>query len=172
MKHIDLFPVASRTLNLQATHVPREESTQPHWWALLLLANVRVGDDVVMDGSSMVVARIENDQVTVEWQGETLTLTDDNVRDSAPYEALVAWLTRYEASGEPYADPLALILERDPAVYRLRTGRGWVVNDRLMVMSGNISYPLQSSEKPDEPHEPDQSVPITTDEGGQGAFDF
>jgi hypothetical protein len=40
-----------------------------------------------------------------------------------------------------YNHPVCDIIESDPAIFRLQSQEGYVVNDALCLMSGNVTYP-------------------------------
>lgn len=127
-----------RTLGLGQLMVEKSESMSPLLWSVLLFSNARVGEVLYFDGLGYEVLEANAEHIKLKDDlGEQHIIQAEHVYDHPLILSLAVHLNTLHPE---YTDPLCYILERDPAVFRLRTQTGWVINDALWKSSGNVQY--------------------------------
>ena len=107
-------------------------------------------------------------KMTVDKQDAEYRVDAKDIEGSLLHQAFVALIPSL-APG--YTNPICSLIERDPSVFRARDGKGWVISDALCLMSGNISYKLNSDKNCSEKTPPAPTLDETLG-NTQGAFDF
>lgn len=130
-----LFPYTNRQLGLQEMLTPKESCMEFAMLAMIFLANLKVNDRFSLDRHDFHVSHIDDHRIQFSCG---LQLNAEELSSAPLHAQLVCALKQCPPA---YSNKLCKILERDPAVYRLRTQQGWVVNDALCLMTGNIQYP-------------------------------
>lgn len=145
--HPTIFPYTNRSLSLQSHEVEKSSQLSPSQWAIIAMANLQPGDSVDMDGQ-WVVTQTNDEEIAFNLSGTDtmMTVPAKELTDHAIFFCITEKLT---AVASDYAHPLCAVLERDPAVFRLRTQNGWVINDTLCKMTGNVRYPIQDMQVPE-----------------------
>lgn len=134
MAYQTLYPYQNRQLSMRDQKTPKEHQMCFIRLSCLLIANLVVGESVLAGEHSLTVTSINDDAVSFD-DGTTIMAAE------LPEHFITQQLSQLLPTLAPaYISPLVFILERDPAVFRLRTQNGWVINDALCLMSGNIQY--------------------------------
>lgn len=138
LKHRKLFPYTNRRLGLSSVKVPRSHAKNPATIAQLAISNMVEGDELTLGHEHIVILSINDEQIEYKSSSiEREIIRGADVCNSSLANMVEACLRK---SYPDYTDPICEIIERDPAVFRLRTGLGWIVNDDLCLASGNIRY--------------------------------
>jgi hypothetical protein len=179
MPAYNFYPYTQRNLGLSEMTVARENNMDPDNWATITLANLQVGDTLHFPKGQVHITGANERAITYRFTpssgGDTITqeATAAHFRDSALFIGVKTLLTQAHPA---YRDPICLIIERDPAVYRLQSKAGWVINDNLCAMSGNVSYPLNTdsgqTEKRETPTPEPTTTPAPPSTPEQHGFDF
>lgn len=145
--HPTIFPYTNRSLSLQSHEVEKSSQLSPSQWAIIAMANLQPGDSVDMDGQ-WVVTQTNDEEIAFNLSGTDtmMTVPAKELTDHAIFFYITEKLI---AVASEYTHPLCAVLERDPAVFRLRTKNGWVINDTLCKMTGNVRYPIQDMQVPE-----------------------
>lgn len=129
-----LFPYKNRQLSMQNSLTPKEFQTCFHRLALIAISNLRPDEQIHVDGHSYNVIAINQDAVT--FSDGTVILQEELSTHPLTFQVAEKLHTLHPE----YSDDLVYILERDPAVFRLRTQNGWVANDEICFLAGNVQY--------------------------------
>lgn len=140
----DLYPYTNRCLGLSETLVPKEENMDPDWWATLAVSNLQQGDTLSFPKGEITVLSVSESQVVYSFVGLDGTKSEhqasvEALKQSALHTGVKSLL---ESAYPHYRSNVCLIVERDPAVFRLQSKLGWVISDMLCLSGGNVSYPL------------------------------
>lgn len=145
MAFAHLFPYTNRSLSLESSLTPLAQRMLPYRLAQIALSNMKTGDLFSLYGDELTVISSDSDAVVFD---NGISISADQLDDSSWITLLGQYLSTLAPA---YTDPLVQILERDPAVFRLRTGFGWVINDALCKMTGNVQYPNGSTARHQDP---------------------
>jgi hypothetical protein len=142
MTCFNLFPYDNRNLGLKESKVDRELNMDTREQALIAIANFKNGQEVPLKGdlTSIFIDFISDGAITYTpkpGDGSKVTVNAEDVRESQLLRSVSLTL---DSVYPDYEHPLCEIIESDPAIYRLRTQKGYVINDALCLMSGNVSY--------------------------------
>lgn len=173
----NIFPYKNRFLGQAETLTQKAEQCSVNVLVRIFLSNLQPGDTLALAKYTLnVIAISETELVYSTASGAKHNIDAQQIADSALFRVLLSELPGWAPA---YTNPLCLILERDPAVFRLRDHTGWVVNDALCLSSGNVQYSLNSAqtERADEESsdsaEPDDTPLVTTvSASGQIGFGF
>lgn len=158
MAAFPLFPYLNRQLGTQQMLTSKEACMDFSVLATICLANLQAQEQIAFEGEMLIVHRIDETAVAFT---NGLEVPAAELAHSALHQHVVKTL---QQAIPGYTHPLVAVLERDPAVFRLRTGAGWVVNDALCLMSGNVQYTVATTDtSPVDVQEPSvtQKEPIT-----------
>lgn len=153
MAYATLFPYTQRALGLQEQLTAKDEAMSPSQWAGIFMANLKAGDQFSLAGHPLTVVKNDNEALVYLTQSQKRHTIAAAEIDISPLFSILQDVLPTLAP--EYTDPLCHILERDPAVYRLRDRTGWVINDALCLMSGNITY---GAKNPPAVQQPDVSL--------------
>jgi hypothetical protein len=171
-----LYPYQNRSLGLSEHITERECNMEPDTWALISMANLKPQDTVVFPKGRVTIDSVsgENIHYTFLATGETDGLQQvthcEGLKGSALFIGIKSLL---ESAYPDYSHPICDIIERDPAVFRLQSKAGWVVDDKLCLLAGNVSYSHTTKiQNEDEKKELDSSNSLSHTGPEQGAFMF
>lgn len=142
-----LFPYQDRQLGQSKYLTPKEQALSIRALVRILLSNLREGETIPF-GKNMVLI-LSNDNGSLRYRilagdGRVFNCevtSIDILNDKWGGDVLSKGIIELLPSLAPeYSHPLCQILERDPAVFRLQTKEGWVINDALCLLSGNVQY--------------------------------
>tara|TARA_B100000929_G_scaffold281234_1_gene259997 strand:- start:3644 stop:4162 length:519 start_codon:yes stop_codon:yes gene_type:complete len=172
MKYSSLFPYENRSLGMSKEKTQPEDNRSSARLASITLANLKKGDHIAFPKGVVDVTAVSDDAIgykmTVDEQKTEYSVDAADIEGSLLYQAIVALIPSL-APG--YTNPICSLIERDPSVFRARDGEGWVISDALCLMSGNISYKLNSDKSCSEKTPPATTLDETLG-NAQGAFDF
>ncbi len=203
MNKRNTFPFTCRALGLSTFEIKeREQGTDPDIWTRITMANLKAGDTLTLPKGKLDIVNIDEEAVNYRFtpsgdnnaDEQTVRIDDENLETRALY---IAIKTLLNGAHPDYTHPICKIIERDPAVHRLRSKKGWViVGTRLALMTVNVQYPdavsvkeerditrSESAPEPEDSHIPDnnpQSTVTVTEEKQktaspsqqQSSFDF
>lgn len=137
-----LFP--RRRLGFQSLQTAKSEQTCLTRLSLIAIANLLPGDQLPFAKGTIVVvdntdAHLQYDFIRPDGHTTREVIEATQIMASS---ILVAFQKKIPELSPSYSHPLCQVIERDPSIYRLRTQTGWVINDALSVMTGNIIYPI------------------------------
>lgn len=147
MRYKNLFPYQNRQLGLSEKLTPRKKSRAPLSLVPILLSNLEIGE--TLHFGKNIVLILSNDECSLRYRvltgtGQTFNaelLASSLETDDWKQDVLAKGVLKTLPSLAPdYNHPLCRILERDPAVFRLQNREGWVINDALCLLSGNVQY--------------------------------
>lgn len=141
MKYKNLFPFKNRKLSLSDVIFDKSKSSDPATIALIATSNLKVGDVLEFKLGSIEVTLISNDNLTYLFKGNDgnslkQTVTTQQISLSPLKQAIEKEIINFSG----YQSQISEIIERDPVIYRLATGNGWVVNHDLSLLTGNVLY--------------------------------
>lgn len=147
MERLSLFPYENRMLGMKESKVDRELNMDTREQALIAIANFKNGQEIPLKGdyTSITVNFISDGAITftpAPGDGSKITLNAEDLRES---ELLRSVSLTLDSIYPEYEHPLCEIIESDPAIYRLKTQEGYVINDLLCLMSGNVRYTKKST---------------------------
>jgi hypothetical protein len=174
MNKRNFFPYNNRLLGAESLIFEKSERRNPENLAIVALANVKSGDIILVDDCRFEITRASKDIIEITVGDNVDVLNQDNYMDSKIIEGLTKAIALNINSR---IDSIEQIIERDPALYRARTG-GWVLIDELVRMTGNIQYCYMDNTKPKDIDAvknktasiPPELKPITKDD--QMGFEF
>lgn len=141
MTYRDLYPYKNRALGLSTVIVPKDYVTNPVIIAQIAISNMVAGETFTFGNETIEICLINEHELRykspLSMAGKTTILDATDIADSQ-LATMVANCLRKSYPG--YTDPICELVERDPAIFRLQTNLGWVVNDGLCLTSGNIRY--------------------------------
>jgi len=142
MVHINIFPYKNRMLGMQESKVSPELNMNTQEQTLIAIANFKNGQKIPLKGGyeSVVVDFISDGAITytpTPGDGSKVTLNVSDIRESELFHSVSSTI---DSVHPEYDHPICEIIESDPAIYRLRTQEGYVINDALCLMSGNVNY--------------------------------
>jgi hypothetical protein len=143
MPRFNLFPYENRMLGLKETKIERELNMNTEEQALIAIANFKNGQEIPLCGdyTAIVVDFISDGAITytpTPGDGSKVTVNHEELRDSTLALSVAETLEKVHPD---YNHPLCDIIESDPAIFRLQSQEGYVINDALCLMSGNVTYP-------------------------------
>ncbi len=169
MRYRDIFPYQQRQLGLQEMKTEKELRCDTTQLTRVAMSNLHVGDTIPFSKGEATITAIDDKQVSYDYKtisGQVGQATDsaEQLEQGILFSAFKDTLL---ISVPDYCHPICQIVERDPAVYRLQTQQGWVINDELALYSGNVipEFPKIKKSKP-------SSTDETLDTQGQGSFGF
>ena len=172
MKYSNLFPYENRSLGMSKEKTQSDDNRSSARLASITLSNLKQGDHIVFPKGVVDVTAVSDDAIdykmTVDKQDAEYRVDAKDIEGSLLHQAFVALIPSL-APG--YTNPICSLIERDPSVFRARDGKGWVISDALCLMSGNISYKLNSDKNCSEKTPPATTLDETLG-NAQGAFDF
>ena len=146
MLHQNIFPYKNRMLSMEKVKTEAEDRRSPLQLAMITLANLKVGESLEFPAGILTVEESssegirfllkKNDGTSVPLSVEAKNLSESHI--TASLSSIIS-----DLKGD-YSSELSEIIERDPAVFRLKSNEGWVINDALCLMSGNIRYQKMS----------------------------
>lgn len=133
-----------RQLGLQSLHTPKSEQMCIKQLSLIAIANLVPGDRIPFAKGTIVVVSNDKDSLQYDFIRQHGPVTREVISATQIMDSsiLAAFQKKFPDLSPAYSHPLCRVIERDPAVYRLQTQAGWVINDALSVMSGNVIYPI------------------------------
>lgn len=143
MSRFNLFPYKNRMLGMKEKKVERELNMNVDEQALIAIANFKNGQEIPLRGdyTAIVVDFISDGAITytpTPGDGSKVTLNHEDLRDSVLARSVAETLDKVHPD---YNHPVCDIIESDPAIFRLQSQKGYVINDALCLMSGNVTYP-------------------------------
>lgn len=169
MKYRNIFPYTRRWLGLASEKTLAEQERCVERLAILTIVNLQQGDTLRFPKGEVVVDDASSEKIaftmTVNDNASKHIIDANNLSNNILVTALKCLIPTLSPA---YSDPLCSLIERDPSVFRTQAKDGWVINDALCLMSGNISYALNVPEY-------NNTVVVASDEtrsGEQVAFDF
>jgi hypothetical protein len=140
-KFRDLFPYKNRQFGMSNYTTPETANIYEEL-SKIAIANLKEGDrikvpkglveiDTVCENSISYTFRPIDGYAVLQYV-EGKQIFDGPI--SRGFLAMFMQLIPADAHG------LGYIVERDPAVFRLATNNGWVINDKLCLYSGNVHY--------------------------------
>jgi hypothetical protein len=171
-----LYPYQNRSLGLSEHITEREFNMEPDTWALIAIANLMPHDTVIFPKGSVTIDSVSSDNINYTFlaTGQTQGVQQVTHREGLQGSALFIGIKSLLESAYPdYSHPVCGIIERDPAVFRLQSKAGWVVNDKLCLSAGNVPYhQKKNGQNKDEKKELDSSSSLSHTGPEQGAFTF
>lgn len=136
-----IFP--RRQLGLQSLQTPKSEQMCIKQLSLIAIANLVPGDRIPFAKGTIVVVSNDDESLQYDFIRQSGPVTREAIAATQIMDSSIfaAFQKKVPELSPAYSHPLCVVIERDPAVYRLRTQTGWVINDALSVMSGNVIYP-------------------------------
>ena len=167
MKHRKLFPFKNRKISLSDFVFDKSKNSDPATMALIAISNLKVGDTLKFKLGSIEVTLISNDNLTYLFKGNDgniieQTVTAQNIPSSPLQQAIEKEIIDFIG----YHSEVSEIIERDPVVYRLATGNGWILNHDLSLLTGNVLYDKVKTEDVLVTHTEEVKSPV------QAGFDF
>jgi len=142
MRYKNIFPYKNRSLAMQEIKTPKDARTDLESQVLILISNLNPDDEMVFPKATLSVVSIDDESITYlinpnsgDKFGEKIEASE--IKRSILFDAL---MKTFALCPNPYASTFASIMERDPSIFRLREGGGWIINDELCLSSGNVSY--------------------------------
>lgn len=147
-----LYPYQNRSLAMKNQKTSKDQQMDFTQLSCLLIANMFVGEHLQLGDRVVTVTSIDDETVNFD-DGVIIKASELSVH------SITQTLAKLLPTLAPaYESPLVFILERDPAVFRLRTQTGWVINDALCLMSGNIQYKKTLSDETVDSPEPESNI--------------
>lgn len=143
MKYRNLFPFKNRKLSLSEKVFTKDESLLVESLSLICIANLAIGDNISFTKGSIEVTSIASDFIEYLFlsnTGDEKVPQKINAKDIASSPLFSGIVDKIFEFNNYQNNEVGKILERDPAVFRLATKKGWVINSDLCLMSGNVSY--------------------------------
>ena len=173
-KYKSLFPYNNRSLGMDSFTTPKEENRNAKCLIKILISNLVAGDEIQFPKASVTILSVRNESISYNakiFSGETLSNVD-KVDDLEEGILFTAFENLYESSLEGFVSKFYKIIEKDPAIFRLQSGLGWVINDELCLSTGNVSYKDIESKVEETPLSPPTTIAEPVKETQQSAFDF
>lgn len=179
-KHSNIYPYQNRALGLSERKTSREQSREHHALAVIAVANLQKDDSLVFPAGVLTVSSVEADKISLSLAPSKGGDNVDIIINNDNFESHTITTSIATILADPKQDHSAFgkILERDPAVYRLRSQEGWVINDALCLLSGNIQYnttekTCKNAPKAEKSIPVEPETPVTkSSEPAQHGFDF
>lgn len=138
MRFSSLYPYKNRSLNLSEYKVDKIKQCDLQELTKLLIANLRKDESLPLKEDTVTIISTSEDKIVYSTSLQKIeTALSDELTSSTLFEAIKNELLSHTPS---YQHILCEVLERDPAVFRLRDQTGWVINDTLCLSSGNVTY--------------------------------
>lgn len=142
MLHRNIFPYKNRMLSMEGVKTEPVNNRSPLQLAMITLANLTEGDSLQFPAGTLTVEESSSEAIRFllfKGDGTTLPLSVEanGLSDNHITTSLASTIA--DMKGD-YSNDLAELIERDPAVFRLKSNEGWVINDKLCLMTGNIRY--------------------------------
>lgn len=152
MRYKDLFPYTNRCLGLAHLKTEHEDRRNPAWLAKIAISNLQKGDRIAFPAGNLSVNAVSDVSIELvltkaDGSDVPILLEKDHLDGHNVTESFAALI---EAVGPDYKSDISPIIERDPTIFRLRTKEGWIANDKLCLMAGNVQYAISAVSEPEE----------------------
>lgn len=164
----------NRRLGMQSLLTDKLNSLDYRALALILLSNSKPGDVINFAKGNITIVDIDDELLSYSFFNNNTGGGGDckdslySLESGIAFQSIVDTLPLCAPISRP---DFGTILERDPAVYRLRNGDGWVINDKLALTSGNVVYEKTCNSLSNNPSDAVKIVSVD-DNPSQSNFDF
>jgi hypothetical protein len=137
----DLFPYKNRQFGMSNYTTPENADIYEEL-SKIAIANLKEGDRIQATKGLIEIGAICDNSISYTFRPIDGEAIYQYVEGKQIFNGAISrgFLAMFMQPIPTDAHGLGYIVERDPAVFRLATNNGWVINDKLCLYSGNVQY--------------------------------